>query len=132
MQISVQIGLNWNWPTGTELGNIRGIAHVRANRKDDIWHFHAKTTSERLYTFIGVGSRDSSFMTWYWGLEIWSEILYVVVNEFILNEASCNLLSNPLPSIYSSYKKNWQYVIFIETQSNMIGATGSYHIIGEK
>ena len=20
MQISVQIGLNWNWPTGTELG----------------------------------------------------------------------------------------------------------------
>ena len=21
MQISVQIGLNWNWPTGTELGN---------------------------------------------------------------------------------------------------------------
>ena len=22
MQISVQIGLNWNWPTGTELGNI--------------------------------------------------------------------------------------------------------------
>ena len=23
MQISVQIGLNWNWPTGTELGNIQ-------------------------------------------------------------------------------------------------------------
>ena len=22
MQISVQIGLNWNWPTGTELGKI--------------------------------------------------------------------------------------------------------------
>ena len=21
MQVSVQIGLNWNWPTGTELGN---------------------------------------------------------------------------------------------------------------
>ena len=21
MQISVQIGLDWNWPTGTELGN---------------------------------------------------------------------------------------------------------------
>ena len=25
MQVSVQIGLNWNWPTGTELGNISGI-----------------------------------------------------------------------------------------------------------
>ena len=23
MQISVQIGLNWNWPTGIELGNMR-------------------------------------------------------------------------------------------------------------
>ena len=23
MQISVQIGLNWKWPTGTELGNIK-------------------------------------------------------------------------------------------------------------
>ena len=23
MQVSVQIGLNWNWPTGTELGNIQ-------------------------------------------------------------------------------------------------------------
>ena len=22
MQVSVQIGLNWNWPTGTELGNM--------------------------------------------------------------------------------------------------------------
>ena len=22
MQVSVQIGLNWNWPTGTELGKI--------------------------------------------------------------------------------------------------------------
>ena len=22
MQISVQIGLNWNWPTGTEIGKI--------------------------------------------------------------------------------------------------------------
>ena len=24
MQISVQIGLNWNWPTGTELGSKKG------------------------------------------------------------------------------------------------------------
>ena len=24
MQISVQIGLNWNWPTGTELGKKEG------------------------------------------------------------------------------------------------------------
>ena len=23
MQVSVQIRLNWNWPTGTELGNIQ-------------------------------------------------------------------------------------------------------------
>ena len=35
--------------------NIRGIAHARTNREE---HFHAKTTSAKLYIYIGVGSRD--------------------------------------------------------------------------
>ena len=54
------------------------------------------------------------------------------MNELILNKASYKLLSKPLHSIYSSYRNNWQYAIFIATQSNMIGATGSYHKIGKK
>ena len=34
--------------------NIRGITYVRTNRKDNIF----KTTSAKLYIYIGVGSRD--------------------------------------------------------------------------
>ena len=33
MQISVQIGLNWNQPTGTELGNKTWIMQVNKTRK---------------------------------------------------------------------------------------------------
>jgi len=35
--------------------NIRGIAHVRTNRKDDIF---MQTTNAKLCIYIGVGARD--------------------------------------------------------------------------
>ena len=31
MQISVQIGLNWNWPTGTELG--KNVINMKNTKK---------------------------------------------------------------------------------------------------
>ena len=36
--------------------NIRDIAHMRTNQKRR--HFYAKTTSAKLYIYIGVGARD--------------------------------------------------------------------------
>ena len=45
MQISVQIGLHWNWPTGTELGkSCNNIIFMIENRKHLILIQHTKQT----------------------------------------------------------------------------------------
>ena len=36
MQISVQIGLNWNWPTGTELGNSKILGSTRQGKQERV------------------------------------------------------------------------------------------------
>ena len=38
--------------------NIRGIAHCPCAHKQKRGHFHAKTTSAKLFIYIGLGARD--------------------------------------------------------------------------
>ena len=39
--------------------NIHGIGHERAYRKDNIFHFHAKMTIEKLYIYMGERDQNS-------------------------------------------------------------------------